>query len=215
MKTAIIITACMIGLPQLASAAQCHFKTEAAIVCTDPKNAAIAFDRFGYATSEIEKSYNLEILRESGCGIRYKNTYKTASIEQQAIGKVALQDGWAKVLRVIVNRSDMYYVSPNYIEGTCRKFVPETDTIQSLAPSADASFDSQDNDDHFRCPESLSSDAEKEAAMKESLLSIAKQHPKFTLREIVNARMHLLESHHCTQTLEKMQANQPSTSTTP
>jgi hypothetical protein len=125
MKVALPIAFFIALIPSLV-AAKCHFRIEAAIVCTDPKNAAIAFNRFGYDVTKIEKTYNVEILHEAECGIPYKKTFKTDKIELSANGKVALPKGWAHVARIIVNNRDIYYIASEYIDGTCKKFTPET-----------------------------------------------------------------------------------------
>jgi hypothetical protein len=76
-------------------------------------------------------------------------------------------------------------------------------TAQSPAGEAGApSFD-----DRFVCPESLPDRAAREKQVKDFLEWATEAYPQSTVKEVLEMRLHMLEAHHCTQTLENIRRN--------
>jgi hypothetical protein len=108
----------------------CHFKSRNAIVCTDPQNAAIAYNNFGFDAARTDVDYNRQLLQESGCGRAYGKTYATAHIREFKRGRVALPNGWVGVSFVDVDGRDAWYVATDYLEGICEAYKPTTTTLK-------------------------------------------------------------------------------------
>jgi hypothetical protein len=76
-------------------------------------------------------------------------------------------------------------------------------TTQPQAKSSTAS-NADDISESFRCPETLSSTSEKEAALRKFMETYQRLHPEKTVRDLMVDRYRLLVSHSCRQTLEHM-----------
>ena len=64
------------------------------------------------------------------------------------------------------------------------------------APGTDAEYSAQ-----FRCPEALSSDAERAASTKQMVTWVQAHHPDWTLARLIEFRLQLLRAHHCEASL--------------
>jgi hypothetical protein len=105
--------------------AECHFKVPTAIVCTDPRNAAMAYKEFGLDAEKTNKSYNRQILRESLCSPAYETNYQTVKVKLNSAGRVATASGWVAVSAVTVEHDgidDLFYTASEYLRGTCEKY---------------------------------------------------------------------------------------------
>jgi ribosomal protein L40E len=83
----------------------------------------------------------------------------------------------------------------------------EAGSKPSVGGLSDADFDSR-----FQCPESLSSDAQRKAALSEYMDWVAARHSDWTVSGFVDYRVKLLTRHHCVDTLRNIGVNnQPET----
>lgn len=62
-------------------------------------------------------------------------------------------------------------------------------------------------DFQFKCPESMTTE-ERDEHYNEFLAYCVKEHPNWTVREVIKYRMKLLEEHNCEQTLENIRNNE-------
>jgi hypothetical protein len=69
--------------------------------------------------------------------------------------------------------------------------------------------------DDFRCPESYTTDAERDAAVKAFVENFAKQHPQATVGDCAAERHRLLVAHDCRQTLANIDQSQKPQKATP
>jgi hypothetical protein len=58
----------------------------------------------------------------------------------------------------------------------------------------------------FQCPEELPSDEARAAELKGYIDWMHGQHPDWSMPKITGTRLYLLEMHHCTKTLDAIQA---------
>lgn len=124
-----LIIALLFSAPATAFATGCHLKTPNAILCTDPDSAADFFQAFGSDIARTNESYNRELMRQSGCTRPYGNAYATVEIEEINHGRVATPSGWVPISIIEVNHKDIWYVASDYLDGTCKKFVPSVSSI--------------------------------------------------------------------------------------
>lgn len=68
-----------------------------------------------------------------------------------------------------------------------------------LAPSTDAEFAAA-----FQCPESLPDDKARADATNAFVLWVQQHHGDWSIQKLIELRVSLLESHHCTVTLANM-----------
>jgi formylglycine-generating enzyme required for sulfatase activity len=74
----------------------------------------------------------------------------------------------------------------------------------SIGGLSDADFDSR-----FQCPESLSSDAQREAVFSEYMDWVAVKHSHWEVSRIIDYRVELLTRHHCANTLRNVGVDNP------
>ena len=75
-------------------------------------------------------------------------------------------------------------------------------TAGEPVPRTDQSFESA-----FQCPEDLPDDAARLASTQAYVSWVKEQKPEWSLRQLIEFRTHLLESHHCDATLAAMRLN--------
>lgn len=122
MKT---IIAMLLLLPVAIMAnAECHFRVSNSIVCTSPRAAAFASQKFGEDIALTNISYNRQLMREAGCGRPYGSSYAKIKISQINSGRIATPNGWVDIATISANNHDLWYVAKRYLSGTCEKYVP-------------------------------------------------------------------------------------------
>jgi hypothetical protein len=119
--TVLMLSVCLMNSPAFAV---CHFKSANAILCADGKNAAAAYQAFGFDIARTNESYNRQLMQESGCGRPYGDAFATVDIKEINQGKVATAAGWVEVVTVEVNHHDLGAVARAYVEGVCEKPAP-------------------------------------------------------------------------------------------
>jgi TPR repeat protein/serine/threonine protein kinase len=80
----------------------------------------------------------------------------------------------------------------------------EAGSKPSVGGLSDADFDSR-----FQCPEFLSSDEQRKAALSEYMDWIAANHGDWTVSRVVDFRVQLLTRHHCVDTLRNIAVDNP------
>jgi len=119
-----------------------------------PKAAAAAFNAFGFDSDRADLSHNRELMREAGCGRPFGSKFRDVKIQDFGKGRVAMPGGWVPVMRIITDEKSVYYVDQRYINGTCKKYVPEVihHTMPSLTASQEIAPTTQDRETSSPAP---------------------------------------------------------------
>jgi hypothetical protein len=99
----------------------CHFNTERAIICAGPRNAALAFQYFGYDADPDGSSINREILKGLGCSIPFREDYQSVDIRQIRAEIVHMPSRTEPVILAVFNGKSRGYFAQRYVFGTCNK----------------------------------------------------------------------------------------------
>lgn len=125
----------MVAVSALAAAgsagAACKINSPAALICTVPRNAALAFQRFKRDPHALDADYVRETVRAAGC----TRLSDYAEFRDQPIllgvvkGRVATNGGWVNVVEIIVKNpkyaevNGFYgidqFIAADYLSGSC------------------------------------------------------------------------------------------------
>jgi hypothetical protein len=129
---------CLILFGAGQAAAECHLKARTVVMCQDPKNAAAAYQEFGFNETRMKTSYNLQLLQESWCATVSESTAQPRKLELFSSGRIATSSGWVDVMQIGFKHdgiNDVRYVAAGYVSGQCRRYKYDP-TQQLIDPAA-------------------------------------------------------------------------------
>lgn len=128
----VIAVALAAAITPAAGATECHLTSRAAIGCGTPKNAALAYRRFGASKRTIDPDYIQAILHDAGC-LRVADLGDPASfifLAGPQMLRVATDTGWIYVTPVIVRKGGIeqevtdFWMAADYLAGDCAGAYP-------------------------------------------------------------------------------------------